>query len=119
MLGIDASDLISVDDVGDINIYAPSAHPSEYGISYSYRTPVPNPASWFREEREDVDVDQSQKDDGSSEEDDDGNLEMVIIAGTSGHLQRGKQEVGLREVCFLSSFFKVFMVCQSQLSDQR
>lgn len=87
---VDASDLISVDEDGDVYLYAPSLRLSEYGMAYSFKTPIPNPASWFRGKSEPTE--EVQEDNNPTEASDNNNLEMVINASVAGKLQQGKQK---------------------------
>lgn len=100
--------MISVDDEGDVYFYVPSLSLSNYGIGYSFKTPVPIP--WKAVSREDEATEESQGENSSAERDDSDSVEMIINAGVSGQLRRPIQELQLvyedgtretREVCFL------------------
>ncbi|BDD58776.1 hypothetical protein MAP00_004028 [Monascus purpureus] len=59
-------------------------------MAYSFKTPIPNPASWFRGKSEPTE--ELQEDNNPTEADDNNNLEMVINASVAGKLQQGKQK---------------------------
>ncbi|KAE8144661.1 hypothetical protein BDV25DRAFT_166295, partial [Aspergillus avenaceus] len=90
VLGIDASDMISVDeDLGEVYFNIPSPRPSKFNVGFSFKAPLPTPRKLLGE------IESESDDEAGLQEQklDDGETEMVINAGISGPLQHLAQKV--------------------------
>ena len=75
--------MIDVNEDGDVTFYVPTVDLSSYAVGYSFRTPVPLPASWvntttsttLQSERE-----------SSKQDEDDNNVDLMVSASIAGAL---------------------------------
>ncbi|KAJ5562954.1 hypothetical protein N7535_002601 [Penicillium sp. DV-2018c] len=85
-LGIDASNMVSVDEDEDVQFHIPSPRMNAYGISHSFRTPVMLPRIWSTadDETETSDTENSTGEDAEEEEEED--MMVTFNAGITGGL---------------------------------
>ncbi|RMZ45949.1 DnaJ domain protein [Aspergillus flavus] len=93
VLGIDASDMISVDeDEGEVYVNVPSAKPSKFNVGYTFKAPLPTPRKLLGKLERDEPVEEGAEQQEAEAEDGD-EPEMVINAGISGEMRHMAQKL--------------------------
>ncbi|RAL09197.1 J domain-containing protein [Aspergillus homomorphus CBS 101889] len=103
-LGIDASDMISVDKgAGEVYLHVPDPKLANFGVGFSFKAPLPTWGNIFGEEEEEEEGDGDDEDEaeeGGSRQKDLASLadgpEMVINAGISGKIRHLTQKLEIR-----------------------
>ncbi|GAB1193015.1 hypothetical protein APSETT444_002217 [Aspergillus pseudonomiae] len=98
VLGIDASDMISVDeDEGEVYFSVPSATPSKFNVGYSFKAPLPTPRKLLGKLERDEPVEEGAVQQGPEDEAGD-EPEMVINAGISGEMRHLTQKLSIEHL---------------------
>ncbi|KAL4804918.1 hypothetical protein BDV18DRAFT_165860 [Aspergillus unguis] len=93
IVGLDAKDMIWVDEDSDVHLELPSPKLSSIAARYSFVTPFPTLQAILGEDEKDDDEDEDEKDDEDTPKSE--NPELEIYAGIGGDLHRYFNEVEL------------------------